>query len=99
MADVAKDYLGIPRPLIPWYPTIDARGCTSCGMCMTTCKHGTFGFRDEAERIVVVESPLSCEVFCETCRFACPEDAISFPDRKAVRQIIKDLRPQYPPTG
>jgi NAD-dependent dihydropyrimidine dehydrogenase PreA subunit len=94
MADVAKDYLGIPRDLIPWFPTIDAAACTNCGICVSTCKHGVHGYRDD--HTVFVESPYSCEVFCETCRFACPVDAISFPNRKATSQILRELRAKYP---
>jgi NAD-dependent dihydropyrimidine dehydrogenase PreA subunit len=97
MADIAKDYVGIPRKMIPWYPTIDEAACTNCGVCAQTCKHGTFAVRTAPEKVVVVDSPYSCEVFCETCRFACPTGAISFPSRKSTRQILKDLRPQYPP--
>ena len=97
MSDIAKDYLGIPRQLIPWFPSIDATICTNCGVCVHTCKHAVYGFHDGNE--VFVESPYSCEVFCETCRFACPVDAISFPNRKAISQLVKELRAEYPPTG
>jgi ferredoxin len=37
-------------------------------------------------------------VYCESCRFQCPVSAISFPDRRAIKAVIKELRQQYPPT-
>ena len=94
--EILKDYLGIPRRLIPWYPTINEELCISCGLCVESCKHGTYAYDDGSGKVVVA-NPYHCEVSCESCRFQCPESAISFPDRKAFKQIIKDLRQQYPP--
>jgi NAD-dependent dihydropyrimidine dehydrogenase PreA subunit len=91
-----KDYLGIPRLEIPWYPTIDHDLCTNCGLCYNACKHGTYGYNDD--HVVVVANPFHCEVFCESCRFQCPVGAISFPDRKQFKATIKELRNKYPPT-
>ena len=92
-----KDYLGIPRKLIPWYPTIDDELCISCGVCVNACKHGTYAYNDEGK--VVVANPYHCEVFCESCRFQCEVGAISFPDRAAFKTLLKKLRAQYPPAA
>jgi len=102
MADeeVLKDYLGIPRRLIPWYPTIDVELCSHCGLCVGACKHGTYGYRPGSDgKTVFVENPYRCEVYCESCRFQCPKGAISFPDRKAIKLMFKELRKQYPPAA
>jgi NAD-dependent dihydropyrimidine dehydrogenase PreA subunit len=94
-AEALKDYLGIPRREIPWYPAIDRDLCSDCGVCVKSCKHGTFAFGDTGE--VAVANPYHCEVFCQSCSFACPEEAISFPDRKTAKGWLKELRKTYPP--
>jgi len=96
--EALKDFLGIPRKLIPWFPTIDDELCSGCGLCVKACKHETYAFRDDASKVVVA-NPYHCEVYCESCRFQCPVGAISFPDRKAIKLVFKELRLQYPPTA
>lgn len=91
-----KDYLGIPRREIPWYPSIDREKCTSCEICVNACKHGTYEYNEDNQ--VVVAKPYHCEVFCESCKFQCPFEAISFPNRNEFKSIIKGLRAIYPPT-
>jgi NAD-dependent dihydropyrimidine dehydrogenase PreA subunit len=93
--EMLKDYLGIPRKEIPWFPTIDQELCTSCGLCVNACKHGTYEFNDDQK--VVVANPYHCEVFCESCKFQCSAEAISFPKRNEFKEIIKELRVVYPP--
>jgi|GEM_PF-3253584 len=34
----ARTYLGIPRDLIPWSPTINADRCIGCGECLTPAR-------------------------------------------------------------
>jgi NAD-dependent dihydropyrimidine dehydrogenase PreA subunit len=91
-----KDYLGIPRKEIPWFPTIDQEKCTSCGICVKACKHETYAFIEDGS--VIVANPFHCEVFCESCKFQCPVEAISFPVRSEFKTIIKELRVKYPPS-
>ena len=93
-----KDFLGIPRKLSPWFPTIDYELCSNCGLCVKACKHGTYGFNDDSDQVIVA-NPYHCEVYCESCRFQCPVGAISFPDRKGIKLIFKELRLQYPPAA
>ena len=83
--DENKHYLGIPRLLIPWHPGIDADACTSCGVCVDACKHGVYAFDDGSGKAVVA-NPYECEV-----------EAISFPDKAAMKAVVKALRQQYPP--
>ena len=92
--ETERQYLGIPRGLIPWFPQIDADACVSCGICVDACKHGVYAFDGDA---VVVANPYECEVYCESCRFQCGSEAISFPDKASVKAVIRDLRKQYPP--
>ena len=91
-----KEYLGIPRKLIPWYPRIDADVCTGCGACVRACKHGVYAF-DDRTGLAVVANPYECEVYCQSCQFQCEMGAISFPDKAAVKAVFKELRKQYPP--
>jgi NAD-dependent dihydropyrimidine dehydrogenase PreA subunit len=91
-----KNYLGIPRKEIPWYPTINQAVCSACGLCVNACKHGTYECSDDQK--VIVANPYQCEVFCESCKFQCPVEAISFPNRGEFKAIIKELRVIYPPT-
>jgi Fe-S-cluster-containing hydrogenase component 2 len=41
---MAKDEMchGIPRKLIPWFPTVDAETCIGCTLCYTTCGRGVY---------------------------------------------------------
>ena len=96
--EALKDFLGIPRKLIPWFPTIDDELCSDCGLCVKACKHGTYEYRENADDVIVA-NPYLCEVYCESCRFQCPVGAISFPDRKAIKLVFKKLRLQYPPAA
>ena len=96
MAEELKDYLGIPRKLIPWFPSIDENKCNGCKICMNYDKHQVFAY-DESKKKVYVANPYSCEVYCQGCQFQCPKDAISFPDKNQIKEIFKELRKQYPP--
>ena len=89
-------YLGIPRHLIPWYPTIDADKCVGCKECMNFCHDIVYAYIAETKK-VVVENPWHCQVYCQSCTHACPKDAITFPDRRDVKAAIRELRKQYAP--
>lgn len=91
-----KDYLGIPRKLIPWFPKIDESKCKGCQVCVGACKHGVFSY-DENKKKSFVANPYYCEVYCQSCQFQCPQEAISFPDKNQVKELFKELRKQYPP--
>lgn len=79
---------GIPRQDIDWHPTIDESTCTGCGMCVTSCGREVFGY-DAAKRKGLVEKPLQCLVGCTSCESWCVFQAISFPDKQYVRDVIR----------
>ena len=58
----------------------------------------TYAILDNSDKVVVA-NPYHCEVYCESCRFQCPVDAISFPDHKTIKLVFKELRLQYPPAA
>jgi NAD-dependent dihydropyrimidine dehydrogenase PreA subunit len=89
-------YLGIPRHLIPWFPTIDADLCVGCKECMSFCHDTVYAF-DEAAGLVFVQNPWHCQVYCQSCTHACEHDAIVFQDRREVKAAIRELRAKYPP--
>ncbi len=80
---------GVDRTKINWYPTIDTKRCTGCGMCVTTCGRNVFDF-DWSQNKSVVARPNNCMVGCTSCEAWCIFDAISFPDKKNVREFIKE---------
>lgn len=89
-------YLGIPRHLIPWFPTIDENKCVGCKECINFCHDSVYEYVEETRKVVVA-NPWHCQVYCQSCTHACNRDAISFPDRREIKKIIHELRKQYPP--
>ena len=79
---------GIPRETIEWNPTIDPSKCVGCGMCVVSCGRKVFDF-DPQNNKAVVARPYQCMVGCTSCRIWCVFDAISFPDEKKVKELIK----------
>jgi NAD-dependent dihydropyrimidine dehydrogenase PreA subunit len=86
-----KEYLGIPREEIPWYPSIDDKKCDACGTCVEFCKLGTFSYSSDEEE-VKVSNPYNCVVGCIGCEDKCPNDAISFPSTEVIDKVRKKYR-------
>ena len=82
---------GVPREEIDWHPDIDEEKCKGCGMCVTSCGRKVFDY-DTEKRISVVAKPLQCMVGCTSCRVWCIYEAISFPDPRRVRDLIKEKK-------
>lgn len=89
-------YMGIPRKVIPWYPSIDQDLCTGCSACFNFCRHNVYGQR---EKTSVVVNPYNCIVGCSSCLKECKTDALSFPDIKKLTEILNDLREKYKKTS
>lgn len=81
----------IPRKEISWHPVINEDKCGGCGMCVTSCGRDVFGFYKE-KNIAVVARPMQCLVGCTSCESWCVFDAIGFPDRQYVKDLIKKKR-------
>jgi NAD-dependent dihydropyrimidine dehydrogenase PreA subunit len=96
MKEELKDYLGIPRKLIPWFPIIDDNKCNGCEICVNACKHYVFAIYENKNN-AYIENPYHCEVYCQSCQFQCPEEAISFPVKNEVKELFKELRKIYQP--
>lgn len=83
-----KPWHGIPREEIAWSPTVIADRCVGCGLCVTSCGRQVYAFDYEANRPVVV-NPLHCMVGCTTCATVCTQDALEFPSRGFIRQVVR----------
>lgn len=85
-------YMGIPRELIDWFPTIDEDLCIACGECLDTCPNGVYVL-DENAGVMRVANPGNCVVLCDKCATFCPQEAVSFPDKNAfLRELRRLLR-------
>jgi CDP-4-dehydro-6-deoxyglucose reductase len=83
-----KPWHGIPREEIAWYPTVVAERCLGCGLCVTSCGRKVYRFNYE-DNLAVVEDPFHCMVGCSTCATICPGEAIEFPSRGYIQQLIR----------
>jgi NAD-dependent dihydropyrimidine dehydrogenase PreA subunit len=81
-------FTGYPREKIQWYPTIDDDKCVDCGMCMN-CGGKVYKWTDDGP---VVDKPYKCVVGCTTCATLCQGNAITFPDKKALRELYQKER-------
>ncbi len=84
-------FMGVPREKIPWYPVIDYDKCNFCMECDKFCPHKVYE-RQEGERKLIVKNRDNCVVFCRACAKTCEPDALSFPDKKEITALIKEIR-------
>lgn len=87
------DYAGVPRALIDWFPTIDLALCQpqQCQHeCIRACPRNIFESQQDGS--VVVTRPYECTVGDVSCSYACPYEAISFPSRAALKQMLASAR-------
>lgn len=89
-------YTGLPRNEIDWFPKIDKKKCRpdECGfICVKFCPFGVFSHNGNG--FVDVLKPYECNVGDESCRFQCPYDAISFPKREELKEMLRKVRTKY----
>ena len=85
-------FMGVPRDEIDWKPAIDYSKCDYCMECVKFCPHQVFEVREGDAIKLIVRNPANCVVFCRACSKTCGPDAISFPDKNATTQRIKEIR-------
>jgi NAD-dependent dihydropyrimidine dehydrogenase PreA subunit len=85
---------GIPRSEVPWFPTIDVDLCSGCQSCLDTCPGDVYDW-DEVMGVPIVARREQCVVYCMGCAMACPEEAITFPNKDDVVELVKQLRVKY----
>jgi NAD-dependent dihydropyrimidine dehydrogenase PreA subunit len=83
-----KEWRGIPREEIPWFPTISPEACSGCKTCIEFCKNEVLAYDEEAGKVWVV-NPYNCVVECRTCARLCPTDTISFPEEQQFNEVLK----------
>jgi len=89
-------YAGLPRNEIDWFPRIDMEKCQpeKCGLvCVKYCPFGVFSIKGNG--LVEVSRPYECNVGDESCKFQCPYDAISFPSREVLKDMLRKVRAKY----
>jgi len=89
-------YTGLPRSKIDWFPCIDQEKCKppECNFhCVKFCPFGVFS--QNTSGVVQVFKPYECNVGDESCRFQCPFDAISFPTRRELKEMLRKVRAEH----
>lgn len=96
-SDPSGTFMGVSRTTIPWWPTVDADLCDGCDGgydCLKFCPHGVYK-KLTNPAIIEVENKFNCVVFCQACKKMCPKDAITFPKKAEILQIIKEARKSF----
>jgi NAD-dependent dihydropyrimidine dehydrogenase PreA subunit len=78
--------LTLPRNKIEWHPSIDQKTCKQCKVCLNFCPKGVYS--EKADGSIVVTNPYECVMLCTGCEGRCPEEAISFPDKKDFQKYV-----------
>lgn len=84
-----KEWRGIPREEVPWFPTIDAGKCTGCKSCIEICKNDVLTFDKASDKAQII-NPYNCVVECKTCARLCPSEAITFPTEEEFGKFVKE---------
>ncbi|MFO7966308.1 MAG: metalloregulator ArsR/SmtB family transcription factor [Archaeoglobaceae archaeon] len=82
-------WMGLERKKIEWYPQIDEEKCDGCGLCIEGCEREVMDLEPGQDKAVVA-NPYNCKVGCTTCGVYCLRDAISFPHKEYVRELIRE---------
>ena len=84
-----KEWQGIPRKKIDWYPTIDYGKCSNCLSCISFCKNGVYKNNDGKPKVV---KPYNCVVGCIGCDNICPSRAISHPPQEYLVKLANKFK-------
>ena len=84
-----RDYMGITREKIPWFPVIDVNKCINCGACLDFCSNDVF---EVGDIVMIISNPCNCVVGCSSCQKICNSDAITFPSKNELINWINKLR-------
>ena len=87
-----ETFMGVPRNKIPWWPTIDYEKCNFCMECDKFCPHKVYERPEDGNIKLVMKNPCDCVVVWRACAKACAPDALTFPDKREITKIIKELR-------
>lgn len=82
-----RPYMGIPREEFTWNPTVDEGKCVGCGQCLEVCPNDVFEMDKSTNKMKVV-NPTNCVVLCDKCMAFCEQDALSFPDKEAIKRFV-----------
>jgi NAD-dependent dihydropyrimidine dehydrogenase PreA subunit len=88
-----EQYAGVPREKIDWFPTIHPDICKpeNCHQeCIRACPRNIFERR--VDGMVFVARPYECTVGDISCSYQCPLNAISFPSRQALKEMLEKAR-------
>jgi NAD-dependent dihydropyrimidine dehydrogenase PreA subunit len=85
-------FMGVERDKIDWKPVIDYAKCDYCMECVKFCPHKVFEVRQSDDIKLIVRNPGNCVVFCRACSKICGPDALTFPDKNATTQRIREIR-------
>lgn len=69
------------REEIPWHPTVDSEKCVGCKICFSFCPMAVYDWQEKNQKVQVA-SPSKCVFLCKGCLSKCPNQAISFPERR-----------------
>jgi len=74
---------------LPWASLrIDQRGCTACGICVSSCPTGAITCRIENRRLSHHFDAASC-INCGSCVQACPQEVIGFNPGFDARDLVR----------
>ena len=86
-----KEYKGMPRDKIPWYPKIDYEKCVGCKQCFDFCGNNVYEW-DEENNHPIVKNLNNCVINCVACAKLCPQKAISFPSKEEIEEMVKKFK-------
>lgn len=88
---LVKPWHGVPREEFDWNPRVGGERYIGCGLRVTSCGRKVYQVDCESSLAVFANS-LNCMVDCSTCAAVCLREAIVFPSRGYIQQLIRDRK-------